>query len=238
MTAAVDVNPYLGPVDEAVANNFALIHHVAKRYRSAGKTLGLDYEDIVSIGSIGLIKAARNFNPVGKHADNKFSTLAVSCILMEIRRSLTNSARLVKIPRTIIDIINAINHHSLHDHSATDIAKRLSVPVLQVKRALEVMEIKIVSTNKPITSKNGDSVSKLSEAIPKSEDFSVVYVSEFISSLPEREKIAVRLRLQGKTQKQIGQYIGVSQKHAHTVLQKIGSKFEIYLRSEVTLLNG
>ena len=62
-----------------VTENMGLVHLCARRF--VGR--GIDYEDMVQAGSLGLVKAARNFDP-GRGL--RFSTYAVPVILGEIRR--------------------------------------------------------------------------------------------------------------------------------------------------------
>lgn len=62
-----------------VTENMGLVHLCARRFIGRG----IDYEDMVQAGSLGLVKAAQNFDP-GRGL--RFSTYAVPVILGEIRR--------------------------------------------------------------------------------------------------------------------------------------------------------
>lgn len=70
---------------EAVAalmeNNAGLIRGIALRFRGRG----VEFDDLVQLGSIGMLKAIRTFDPSRNTA---FSTYAVPLILGEIRRYL------------------------------------------------------------------------------------------------------------------------------------------------------
>ncbi|MEG0259891.1 MAG: sigma-70 family RNA polymerase sigma factor [Lysinibacillus sp.] len=63
--------------DELIENNLGLVHYAANTFHNTGE----DIEDLVSVGYIGLIKAADTF-VVGKGA--KFATYATTCIRNEI----------------------------------------------------------------------------------------------------------------------------------------------------------
>ena len=76
-----------------IENNLGLVRHVAKRF--AGR--GTDLEDLIQIGTIGLIKAADRFDGDLGHA---FSTYAVPWIMGEIRQFLRDDGP-VKIARSI-----------------------------------------------------------------------------------------------------------------------------------------
>lgn len=62
-----------------VTENMGLVHLCARRFIGRG----IDYEDMVQAGSLGLVKAAQNFDP---DRGLRFSTYAVPVILGEIRR--------------------------------------------------------------------------------------------------------------------------------------------------------
>lgn len=86
MSLTVEQNRY-------VTENMGLVHMVIKRYIG----FGTEYEDLVQIGSIGLIKAAENFD---KEKNIKFSTYAVTKIVGEIKTYLRDNGP-VKVSRSI-----------------------------------------------------------------------------------------------------------------------------------------
>lgn len=78
---------------ELVENNMGLVKSVALRFRDRGT----EYEDLVQIGSIGLLRAARSFD---FSFGCMFSTYAVPLIIGEIRRHLRDDG-IIKVSRTI-----------------------------------------------------------------------------------------------------------------------------------------
>jgi len=76
-----------------IENNLGLVRHVAKRF--AGR--GTELEDLIQIGTIGLIKAADRFD---RDLGLAFSTHAVPWIMGEIRQFLRDDGP-VKIARSI-----------------------------------------------------------------------------------------------------------------------------------------
>ena len=60
-----------------IEHNLRLVAHIVKRYENTGE----DKDDLLSIGSLGLIKAVDSFN---FNANNKLSTYAARCIENEI----------------------------------------------------------------------------------------------------------------------------------------------------------
>ena len=59
--------------EELILHNMRLVAHVAKKYVSSGE----DAEDLISIGTIGLLKAADSFKP---DYGSRFATYAIRCI--------------------------------------------------------------------------------------------------------------------------------------------------------------
>ena len=77
--------------DRLVEENLGLVRMVAKRYRG----FGVEDEDLIQIGSMGLIKAARDFD---ESKQVRFSTYAVAKIIGEIKTYLRDNGS-VKVSR-------------------------------------------------------------------------------------------------------------------------------------------
>lgn len=80
-------------LDELVSKNMGLVKSLSKRFIGRGT----DYEDIVQLGTIGMIKAARSFD---EQYGTAFSTYAVPLIIGEIRRYLRDDG-MIKISRDL-----------------------------------------------------------------------------------------------------------------------------------------
>lgn len=64
-----------------IEHNLRLVAHVAKKFDSSG----IDHDDLISIGTVGLIKAVETFQPT---KGTKFATYAARCIQNEILMQL------------------------------------------------------------------------------------------------------------------------------------------------------
>ena len=80
-------------LDELICANMGLVKNIARRFIGRGT----EYEDIVQIGAMGMIKAARSFDFAYGTA---FSTYAVPLIIGEIRRFLRDDG-MIKVSRDI-----------------------------------------------------------------------------------------------------------------------------------------
>lgn len=73
--------------EKLIVHNLRLVVYIAKRFESAGANI----EDLISIGTIGLIKAVNTFNP---DKNIKIATYASRCIENEILMFLRKSSQL------------------------------------------------------------------------------------------------------------------------------------------------
>lgn len=213
------MNEHLGPMDEFIAANSGLVHHVARRYALAGARLGLEYEDIAQEGFIGLIKAYNRFDDTLGYT---FSTYAVPYIFGAIRLLLQNYG-LVQACRPEKEIAQRIYKAGLDDQSAAEVAEQLGCTVKQAERALSYRHTTVISTDCPISIKDGQAA--LHELLPDYDDQTGVLVDEFISKLTAKQANVLRLRMQGKRQVDIARFIGTSQSQVGRYLERIGKEY-------------
>src|SRR5262249_21304151 len=99
-------------------------------------------EDLVQVGSIGLIKAVDQFNP---EAGAKFQTYATHLITGEIRHYLRDKTSMIRAPRELQELSFRINR-LIQDLTARlgrepndyEIAQELQVPITRINEAFEV----------------------------------------------------------------------------------------------------
>lgn len=76
-----------GAIEKLIEHNLRLVVYIAKKFDNSG----IDFEDLISIGSIGLIKAVKTFNMDKKI---KLATYASRCIENEILMQLRKTSRI------------------------------------------------------------------------------------------------------------------------------------------------
>ena len=191
-------------------------------------------DDLFQIGCIGLIKSIDNFDP--KH-EVRFSTYAVPMIIGEIRRHLRDNNS-VRVSRSIKDVAYKamqVKEKYINDNqkepTVEEIAEALSLPVSDVVLALESV-VEPVSLFDSVYSDNGDSVYVLDQIGDNNDDsnwLDEIAFRDTIFSLSDREKKILNLRfMQGKTQIEVSEEIGISQAQVSRIEKGVLDKIKKY----------
>ncbi|MEC0369993.1 sigma-70 family RNA polymerase sigma factor [Paenibacillus chibensis] len=194
-------NPLLGPRDEHIIANLPLVKSIAWRYRRRAAALRISQEDVISEGTLGLIRAYDNY------ADPAyaFSTFATSYIHGVIRRFLSmGTDKNVRLPVHILGYAAKIKRHSLEDAPPCEIAAKLGITVKMAASALEGLRLR----NESYIDAEEDPGSSVRYS--STSDFTGIHVESFLASLSPRNVRIVRLLMEGRTQAQIAEVLGVS----------------------------
>lgn len=178
---------------------------------------GENPDDLFQVGCIGLIKSIDNFDVT---QNVRFSTYAVPMIIGEIRRYLRDNNS-VKVSRSIKDTAykamqakERLMAKSQKEPTVSEIAEELQMKREDVVVALESI-VEPVSLYEPAYSEGGDAVYILDQVGDKNDDknwLCEIAVKEAIMHLSSREKNILNLRfMQGKTQMEVSNEIGISQ---------------------------
>ncbi|MEU2393422.1 SigB/SigF/SigG family RNA polymerase sigma factor [Streptomyces sp. NPDC007369] len=81
--------------------NISLVRYVARRFRNRTAQAGVEPDDIVQVGTIGLIKALDRFDP---DRGVEFVTLALPFIVGEIKRYFRDATWAVHVPRRLQEL--------------------------------------------------------------------------------------------------------------------------------------
>lgn len=123
--------------DALIERNMRLVAHVAKKYAGEGREM----DDLISIGTIGLIKAINTFDP---EKNSRLATYAAKCIDNEILMSIRLEKKYSK-DVSLYDPIgtdkegNSINLVDVVEAEEDDVAERLQM-VQDIRRMYEVYE--------------------------------------------------------------------------------------------------
>lgn len=203
----------MGAREELINGNLRLVLSVIQRFTQRGENL----DDLFQVGCIGLVKAVDNFDT--KH-EVRFSTYAVPMIIGEIRRYLRDNNS-VRVSRSIRDVAyramqvkERLTNETSREPTVEEIANELELSREEVVLALEAI-VEPVSLYEPVYSDAGDTIYVMDQIGDKNDDnnwLDEIVFREAIKNLNSREKMILSLRfMQGKTQMEVAQEIGISQ---------------------------
>lgn len=201
-----------------------LVDHCARRFTQRGEPL----EDLVQVGTIGLIKAVDRFD---LERGVEFSTYATPTIIGEIKRHFRDKGWAVRVPRRLQELRMSIAaatgelSQSLgRSPTARELAERLDVSVEEVLEGIESANA-YATTSLDAANGSDDAPSWLDTLGEDDEALEHVELREslrpLIEQLPPREQQILILRFfKQQTQSQIAEQVGISQMHVSRLLTR------------------
>lgn len=199
--------------DNLINGNLRLVLSVVQRFANRGE--GMD--DLFQVGVIGLIKAIDNFNT---ELNVRFSTYAVPMIIGEIRRFLRDNSS-IRVSRSLRDtaykamqVKEKLTNKYNKEPTIEQIANELNMKKSDVVIALESI-VDPVSLYEPVYNDGGDTIFVMDQIGDNSTDsdwVDEIMIKDKLNNLDEREHKILYMRfMQGKTQMETAQEIGISQ---------------------------
>ena len=202
-----------------------LVKSIAVRFLGRGEEL----DDLIQLGSIGLLKAARGYD---ESYGTAFSTYAVPMIIGEIRRFLRDNGP-IKVGRSVKQLgvrIMREREHCINEYgrepTVAELAEKLGTEKEDIVNALDAAA-PVVSLQEALT--NDDDGFTLESLVGDKDDIGAliesVSLEEAISELSESERLIVFMRYsKGLTQSQVGEILGYSQVKVSRMEKKIMEK--------------
>jgi RNA polymerase sigma-B factor len=212
--------------DALVAWHLALVEHCARRFRNRGEP----HEDLVQVGTIGLIKAIDRFD---LERGVEFSTYATPTIIGEIKRYFRDKGWAIRVPRRLQELRMQITSTTA---DMTQVLGRSPTP----RELAEAIGCSLEEVVEGIESSNAYSTLSLDAADDGAEEGGASIlemiglddaglehieiresIKPLLEALPSREKQILLLRFfKNRTQAQIATEIGVSQMHVSRLLSR------------------
>lgn len=210
-------------LDVLIRQNAGLVRNIASRFTGRGT----DYEDLIQIGLIGMIKAARSFD---FSYDTVFSTYAVPLIMGEIRRFLRDDGP-IKISRSvkrqgreIMRAREAFVQKNGREPRVSELEELTGLPSNEIVYSMEAMSA-VCSLNEPISAEPDaptfeSSIADESCTFDKITDR--IALAEAIRTLPPLWREIITLRyFSDLSQSETGKRLGLSQVKVSREEQKI-----------------
>lgn len=213
--------------EELAKLHLPLVEYLAKRFKDRGEPL----DDLVQVGSVGLLKAIDRFD---LERGVEFSTYATPTIVGELKRYFRDKGWAVRVPRRLQELslrLNKVVAQLTQDlgrsPTVPEIAAFASVSEEEVLEALESGQAySTTSLDAPAGGEDEDTPMRLDRmgeddvALDNLEYFASL--APLIAKLPERERQILYLRFfKGMTQSKIAEQVGISQMHVSRLLTRV-----------------
>ena len=216
-------------LNRLIEMNLPLVSSISKKFLNRG----YDYEDIFQIGSIGLVKAIKNFDD---SFNVKFSTYAVPMIIGEIKRFLRDDG-IIKVSRNVKTLGRKIHFYKEElvktlnrEPTIEEIVEYSGIPKEDIVIAIEASS-SLQYLYDTIHQDDGSPVlliDKLSEN--GEEDTSLIdkiALKEAIGCLDQKSRQIIILRyFKDQTQVQVAKLLGISQVQVSRIEKKVLKKMK------------
>lgn len=212
---------------EALAQlHLPLVEYLAKRFKDRGEPL----DDLVQVGSVGLLKAIDRFD---LERGVEFSTYATPTIVGELKRYFRDKGWAIRVPRRLQELslrMNKIVAQLTQDLGRSPTVAELAVAAgVTEDEVLEALESGQAYSTTSLDAPSGDEddaavrLERIGEddvAIENLEYFASL--APLIQKLAERERHILYLRFfKGMTQSKIAEEVGISQMHVSRLLTRV-----------------
>jgi len=224
--------------EQLIEQYMSLVRSLARRYAYRGE----QFDDLVQIGAIGLIKAIDRFD-VNRGVE--LTTYATPNIIGEIKRHFRDRSWAVRVPRGLQEL--NVQLSKLIEQLTVQLSRSPTIPELaqaagvDEEAVLEALEsgraYSSLSLSQGAGQEDGDeidpleSLGELEHEYEVSEDRAVL--APGFRALEPRERTILHLRFfEGLTQSQIAQQVGISQMHVSRLIRRSLEKIRAAIEAD------
>jgi RNA polymerase sigma-B factor len=212
-----------------------LVEYLARRFAGRGEPL----DDLIQVGTIGLIKAVDRFD---RDRGVEFSTYATPTVVGEIKRHFRDKGWTVRVPRRLQELRASLSSATAdltqtlgRAPTVAELAVHLEISEEEV---LEGLESANAYTAVSIEASDGEGGMSVADTLGDYDESleGVEYresIKPLLASLPPRERRILMLRFFGnQTQSQIAAELGISQMHVSRLLARTLAQLREQLMDE------
>ncbi|MFE4308506.1 SigB/SigF/SigG family RNA polymerase sigma factor [Streptomyces sp. NPDC056891] len=207
--------------------NLSLVKYAATRFRRSNES----WEDIVQVGTVGLIKAINRFDP---ERGNEFMSFALPTVLGEIRRHLRDTCWSVHVPRRLQELRlnlakanDALEQELGRPPTAAELGVRLHITEAELREGrIAANGFTSRSLDVPVDDEDGGPgllarrLGSDDDSFEKIENLEAL--KPLVADLSARDRTILALRFGDElTQSEIGERLGLSQMHVSRLLSRI-----------------
>lgn len=214
--------------DRMVRANLRLVVNIARAYTNKG----LPLQDLIEEGNLGLLRAVEGFDP---DMNTRFSTYASYWIKQSIKRSLINSAKTIRIPAYMVELLTKwrratakLNDELGRAPTQDEVAKELGLP----KKKMSIVKTAIQLYTQTPQTDDEESGWMMSDMVaddrakgPEDELLdtdNLKHVFRMLDSMDPREATILRMRFglddaEPRTLKEIGESLGLTRERVRQI---------------------
>ena len=223
--------------DDLVQLHLPLVEHCARRFRNRGEP----FEDLVQVGTIGLIKSIDRFD---SDRGVEFSTYATPTIIGEIKRYFRDKGWAIRVPRRLQELRMQIGAATAEltqsfgrSPTPRELGEAIGCSVEEIVEGIESSNAYSTLSLDATDDSDEGSPSMLDAIGIDDEALEHVEIRESIKPLldrldPREKKILLLRFFRNMTQSQIAEEIGVSQMHVSRLLSRTLQDLRTSLETE------
>jgi len=197
-----------------------LVRYLARKFANRGESL----EDLIQVGTIGLMNAIDRFDP---NRGIRFATYATPTIVGEIRRHFRDRGWAVKVPRRLQElslaatkVADELTQELNRAPTIGEIASRLDISEDEALEAVELGDLyQLPSLDTALGEDSGDSHAVLADYVGEVDAEMERFerrsrLAEAVNALPPRERRIIQLRFfRNLSQTEVARQMRISQMH-------------------------
>ncbi|MBW6468990.1 MAG: SigB/SigF/SigG family RNA polymerase sigma factor [Anaerosomatales bacterium] len=212
--------------DELITMYLNLVKYLASRFRNRGEPI----DDLIQVGTIGLIKAIDRFDT---DRQVEFTTYATPTIVGELKRYFRDKGWAIKVPRRLQELsfrvnqaMDALTQKLQRSPSIPEIAEHIGVTTEEVLEAMETSEAYNFVSLESDRGGDGSDTFSILEYIGKDDALMAVVddrttLAAALKFLTPLEQRVLYLRFfEGLTQTEIARQLEISQMQVSRLLRK------------------
>jgi RNA polymerase primary sigma factor len=226
-------------LEKLIVSNLRYVVSVARRYLGYGLALA----DLINEGNMGLIQAAKRFDPT---RGVKFITYAVWWIRQAITHALAQHGGVVALPVRQLEKLRKVHEGYRRyvqqtgvEPSSDELAAELDLPANEVETILRVY--RHLSLDAPIADEGETSFldTLRSESLPSAEEAYIQgtlsrEIQDLLGQLPARDQQILRLRFglddDAKTLEEIGEMLGLTRERVRQIEKRAKEQLRVKAR--------
>ena len=228
--------------EQYILENINLVKYIASKYYT--ESIGMEYEDLVSYGTMGLIDAANKYEDDRNCKFSTFASLKIKAyIIDEIRRHSPISRKDVSMINKYNCAVQDLQNNLLREPTEIEISKYLSMSVNEIKKIESKINLMTTTSLDTVIFQGNNDINlidtikddeKLSPYNIVEEEEKIDMLTKAINMLKEKDKLVLSLYYYEELNlKEIGMVLEVSESR----VSQLHSRAIVNLRNTINKLN-